>query len=219
MGKSSSHTSLLILGAGGHALSVGDAALAAGLNLIGFFSPGCDATETVLGPVFSNLDKIDFRVTAIGLGIGANFSREVAAQAMTEKFPHSKIVSIFHPNAWISPNATIAPGAVVLAQAAVGPGSYVGYGALLNTGASLDHGSSLGDYASLGPGARTGGQVCIGERTMIGIGTAIAHNTHVGHDSVVGAQSLVNQNMGNNLVAFGIPARIVRTRLRDEPYY
>lgn len=214
-----SPSNIIIVGAGGHALSVADAALSAGWTVVGFYSPDGRGPASILGPVLTSLDSLDLSDTAFALGIGTNHSRQTVAQDISKRFARTEIVSVIHATAWVSPHATVLPGAVILAYTSVGPGSTVGRGALLNNGASLDHESSLGDYASLGPGARTGGNVSIGERTMIGIQAGILHGMTVGNDCVVGAHSLVNSNLDSNIVAWGTPATIVRTRLKDDPYY
>ena len=214
-----SPSNLIIVGAGGHALSVADAALSAGWTVVGFYSPDGTGPASALGPVLSSLDPLDLSDTAFALGIGTNHSRETVAQDISKRFAQTEIVSVVHATAWVSPHATVHPGAVILAHTSVGPGSTVGRGALLNTGASLDHESSLGDYASLGPGARTGGNVSVGERTMIGIQAGILHGVTVGSDCVVGGHSFVNSDLDSNIVAWGTPATTVRTRLKDNPYY
>jgi len=214
-----SPSNLIIVGAGGHALSVGDAARSAGWTVVGFYSPDGAGLASILGPVLSSLDALDHSETAFALGIGTNHVRETVAEDISKRFAQTEIVSIIHATAWVSSHATVHPGAVILAHTSVGPGSTVGRGALLNTGASLDHESSLGDYASLGPGARTGGNVSIGDRTMIGIQAGILHGVTVGSDCVVGGHSLVNSDLDSNSVSWGTPATTVRTRLIDDPYY
>ena len=214
-----SPSNLIIVGSGGHALSVADAALSAGWTVVGFFSPEGTGPASILGPVLSSLDSLELSNTAFALGIGTNHVRETVARDISRRFAHTEIVSVVHATAWVAPHATVHPGAVILAHTSVGPGSTVGRGALLNTGASLDHESSLSDYASLGPGALTGGNVSVGERTMIGIQAGILQGVTVGSDCVVGAHSLVNSDLDSNIVAWGTPATTVRTRLKEDPYY
>ena len=214
-----SPSNLIIVGAGGHALSVGDAALSAGWTVVGFYSPDGAGPASILGPVLSSLDALDLREAAFALGIGTNHLRQTVAEDLSKQCALTDIVSVIHATAWVSSHATVHPGAVILAHTTVGPASTVGRGALLNSGASLDHESSLGEYASLGPGARTGGNVSVGERTMIGIQAGILHGVTVGSDCVVGAHSLVNSDLDSNIVAWGTPATTVRTRLKDDPYY
>jgi sugar O-acyltransferase (sialic acid O-acetyltransferase NeuD family) len=210
---------LVIIGAGGHALSVADAALSSGWASISFYSQdGAGPAESV-GPVLSTLESLDLATTACALGIGTNHEREDAWEEVRTDFPTAQLTSVIHPTAWVSPHSTVHNGAVILAHASVGPGSIIERGALLNTGASLDHDSSLGSFSSLGPGARTGGNVRIGERSMIGMQAGILHGISVGSDTVIGAHSLVNQDVENNTVAWGSPARGIRSRAREDAYY
>lgn len=213
------HSQLVVIGAGGHALSVADAALSSGWSLGGFLSSDGTGPAESLGRVFSSLESFDLGTTAIALGIGANYSREDALQGVMREWPGANLVSVVHKTAWVSPSATLHPGAVILAHASVGPASSVGLGALMNTGASVDHETLLGDFCSLGPGARTGGRVHIGPRTMIGMHASILQGVSIGSDSVIGAHAFVNEDIESNIVSWGIPARRMRSRERDDRYY
>lgn len=210
---------LIVVGAGGHAMSVADAALSSGWTLAGFYSPEDSGPASALGPVFSTLEMDVVVSHAFILGIGTNYAREIAFTRITDRFPSATFVTVVHKTAWVSAHALVHPGATILAHAAVGPGSIVGRGAILNTGASLDHESSLGNYASLGPGARTGGRVVVGDRTMIGMQASILQGISVGDDVVIGAHSLVNRDVIGNTVTWGVPGRTIRTRSRSDPYF
>ena len=212
-------TQLIIVGSGGHAVSVADAAVSSGWTVEGFYSPDGSGPVASVGPVFSSLESLDLENIALVPGIGSNHVREDALEDVVNLFPSVTVASVIHATAWVSPSATVHPGSVILAQASVGPGSVLGRGALVNTGASVDHESSLGDFASLGPGARTGGNVEIGPRTMVGMQAGILHGIAVGADTVIGAKSLVSSDIGSNVVAWGTPAKVVRSRSREDPYY
>ena len=104
------------------------------------------------------------------------------------------------------------PGSVI------GPNSQVGAFCIVNTGASLDHDSAMKDFASLAPGAVTGGRVEIGFRSAVGIGAAIKQGVVMGDDTVVGAKSYLNQDLPGGVIAYGSPAKVIRTRSPGEPY-
>lgn len=210
---------VVILGAGGHALSVADAAQSSGMAIRGLYSPESGGLRGSSFEIVSDLENIDFGSIWFALGVGTNHSREDLLTSFLSDFPRARLTTVVHATAWVSPHSTIHDGAVILAHGSVGPGSTVGLGALLNTGASLDHDSSLGSFGSLGPGARTGGHVHIGERTMVGMQAGILQGITVGSDSVIGAHSLVNQDVESNAVAWGSPARVMRSRARDDAYY
>ena len=210
---------LIIIGAGGHALSVADAAVSSGWTVEGFYSPDGSGPAVSAGAIFTSLETLDLQTIALVPGIGTNYLREDALEHVLTLFPTATVASVIHATAWVSPSATLHSGSVILAQASVGPGSVLGRGAILNSGASLDHESRIGDFGSLGPGARTGGNVQVGSRTMIGMQAGILHGIRVGADTVIGAQSLVNSCIDSNVVAWGTPAKVVRNRSREAPYY
>ncbi|MDO9484686.1 MAG: transferase, partial [Actinomycetota bacterium] len=93
-----------------------------------------------------------------------------------------------------------------------------GVGALLNTGCILEHESQLGDFASLAPRAVTGGRVSIGSRSAISIGAVLKHGLTIGEDTVVGGSSYVDRDLPSGVVAYGVPARVIRSRERGDAY-
>ena len=209
---------LILIGSGGHAGAVADAAISAGFIVIGFFDPSAGVSGTDR-KVLNSRDGTDIGATSFALGIGANYSREDAYVNIKSSFPEAGFPAIVHSSAFVSPAATLAEGVVVMGMASVGPGCVVEVGAHLNTGSSLDHDSFLGPFASLGPGARTGGNVRIAERTVIGLNTGMLQGVSVGPDTVVGAHSFVNKDMPGSTVAYGVPSAPVRQRQRDDRYY
>jgi acetyltransferase-like isoleucine patch superfamily enzyme len=56
------------------------------------------------------------------------------------------------------------------------------------------------------------GQVTLKKNCKIGSHTVIMPGVTVGENSIVGACSLVNSDIPDNVVAFGVPARVIRSR-------
>ena len=208
---------LVVLGGGGHANSVAEAAESAGFTVLKLIDASSE--ENSFEALASKIQTVNLQSTSLALGIGTNFARQCLYQAVSRKFANAKFPPILHHTAWISPTALVAGGVVALANATAGPNTSLGLGSIINTGASLDHDSQFGNFASLGPGARTGGNVTIGSRTMIGLQAGILQGRTVGEDSVVGAQSLVLEDIPSLSVAVGSPSRVIRSRERDERYY
>ena len=210
---------VVILGNGGHAKSVADAAGSAGFVVSGFLRLAGDRKPDAGSQELQSLDEIDLESTEIALGIGTNFARSRIAAEVMDSYPRARFVTVIHVTAWVSPLAKIAPGSVVLAQASVGPGAVLGFGTIMNTGSSVDHDATMDSFASLGPGARSGGDVSIGERSMVGLQAGILQGGSIGKDSVVGAHSLVIKDIPDLTVAWGVPCTPVRNRSREDPYY
>ena len=208
---------MVVIGDGGHAASVAEAAESSGFQVAGFIDIGAEAAP--MESLNSRVRELDFETTALAIGVGTNFLRAAIHAVVSSEFPAASFPYIIHQTAWLSPSAEIASGVTLLAHSSVGPNAKLGLGSLINTGASLDHDSELGAFASLGPGARTGGNVKVGSRAMIGLQAGILQGRTVGEDSVVGAQSLVLEDIPSLSVAVGSPCRVIRSRERDERYY
>ena len=210
---------IVIVGNGGHASSVSEAASSQGFQVDCLLDTSEDSSGGDFAALLSALNKFDLSSTSLVMGLGTNHLRSMAFERIQSIFPEARFPVVIHSSAWVSPTASLGQGAVVLAQASVGSGSTLGVGALINTGASLDHDSTLSDFASLGPGARTGGNTLIGPRTMLGLQAGILQGRTIGEDTVVGAHSLVIENIPPLSVAIGTPCRVTRSREWDENYY
>jgi len=156
--------------------------------------------------------------SAFIVAIGENFARYRVLTREMARCPDLEPYRAVHPSAVLARDAVIGPGSIVLAGVVVGNGCRVGTGALLGTRASLDHDCVLGDFASLAPGVTTGGHVEVGNRTALGLGANVIHGVTIGADTVVGAGALVVDDLVERVVAYGVPARVARSREQDEPY-
>jgi len=73
-------------------------------------------------------------------------------------------------------------------------------------------------FSSLAPGVHCGGRVQIGERAAVGLGASVVQHVRVGADTVVGAGAVVLDSLPPQVVAHGVPARVVRSRSPLEAY-
>jgi acetyltransferase-like isoleucine patch superfamily enzyme len=62
----------------------------------------------------------------------------------------------------------------------------------------------------------TAGKVVLKENCKIGSHSTILPGVAIGRNSIIGAHSLVNANIPNNVVAFGVPAKVVRKLNNNE---
>ena len=210
---------LVVLGSGGHALTVAEAAETTGREVSRYIDVHPDDYRSGFSSVLYEIARSGLASGLFVLGIGSNHIRAKLHERVSQVHPGALFPPIFHSTAWVSPSARIEAGAILLAHASAGHKARMGVGSLINTGGSLDHNSTLGDYGSLGPGARTGGNVAVGARTMVGLQAGILHGRSVGDDTVIGAQSLVLEDIPGLCVAYGSPCSVVRERQRDDNYY
>lgn len=155
---------------------------------------------------------------AFVVAIGDNATRGGLLDRLSNSCPELSIISVVHAAATVARDALIGEGSIILAGVVVGNGCMVGRGVLLGTRSSIDHDCVIEDYASLAPGVTTGGTVRIGRATALGVGANVLHGVTIGPDTVIGAGALVLGAIPARVVAYGVPARVVRARDTGQPY-
>jgi len=214
-----------IIGSSGHARVVIDIIREEGkYSIAGLIDSSKTVGQKALGlPVLGRETDLPLLMNKYGfhrviIAVGDNFVRSEIARRLSLISSELRFISAVHPRAIVSQDVSIGYGSVVMAGSTLSPGSTLGHFCIVNTQASVDHDSILMDYSSLAPGVITGGNCRIGKMSAICIGTVLVHGTHVGEHSVVGAGSLVLASIESFVVAYGRPAKVVRTRLPGEKY-
>lgn len=105
-----------------------------------------------------------------------------------------------------------------MAGAVINPGTVIGHHYIVNTCAVIDHDCELEEFASVGPRAVLAGRVPLGRLAAVGVGAAVIEHTIVGAGTIVEGGSVVVRGLPPNVVAMGVPARVVRTREPNERY-
>ena len=90
-------------------------------------------------------------------------------------------------------------------------GAEIGEASIINTKSSGDHECILGDGVHIAPGVTLCGCVKIGSYTMISAGAVVVlPRIGIGPNVLVGAGSVVIRDLPDNVVAIGVPAKVVR---------
>jgi sugar O-acyltransferase (sialic acid O-acetyltransferase NeuD family) len=152
------------------------------------------------------------------IAIGDNGARAEVAGRIAGAAPEFGYVMVIHPAAEIARQVTVGEGSVILAGGVINAGARVGRHCYVSAKASLDHDSEMADFASLGPGATVGGNVRIGTGSAIALGANVIHGIRVGAHTVIGAGATVVRDIPERVVAYGVPARVVRARVPGEKY-
>lgn len=121
-----------------------------------------------------------------------------------------ELATAIHPSATLAADVSVGAGTVVAAGAVVNPGAKIGENVIVNTSASVDHDSVVEDGAHISPGAHLAGAVFVGRGAWVGIGAAVVGRTKVGAGSIIGAGAVVVDDVPEGVVAYGVPARVVR---------
>ncbi|HEX2698158.1 MAG TPA: acetyltransferase [Anaerolineales bacterium] len=152
------------------------------------------------------------------IAIGDNWMRHRVAEKIKALAADFEFISTAHPSAQIARGVSIGRGTVIMAGAIINSESKVGDFCILNTKSSLDHDGLMEDFSSLAPGVTTGGHVHIGAFSAISLGANIIHGRTIGVHTVIGAGALVQEDIPDHCVAYGIPAKVIRQREEGEKY-
>lgn len=199
-------TRLVLYGAGGHAGVVLSVARSSGLKLNFVFADDMSGAKafatkkalTAVGPEVLSVADNKFH-----LAIGKNLAR----QAIVERFPLLHWFSIRHPSAIVADDAQISHGVFIGAGAIVQTGAKIGRHVIVNTGAIVEHDCVVGDYSHVAPGSVLSGEVVLGEGVLIGAGATVMKGRGVEAWTEIGAGAVVVKDVVGFKTATGIPAR------------
>lgn len=152
------------------------------------------------------------------IAIGDNYTRYKLVNEITQVQSNFEFVNAIHPSVIFGKNVTIGNGCVIMAGVIINNDCQIGNHSFIATKSSIDHDSTIGAYSSLSPGVTTGGRVTVGFCTAIGIGATVLHYMNIGSNCMVGASSLVNKDVVDNSVVYGVPIKFIKFRNPDDKY-
>lgn len=191
---------LMLVGGGGHAKVVADAAWAAGIALAGFVDDDPDAAV----PGLDRLGGLDRAREPWLLCIGDVRTRMGVLASL-----RGVAGNVTHPSAVVSEGASISAGVFVGPRAVVNAHAQIGEHAIINTGAIVEHDARVGRGTHVAPGAILCGAVRVGEGCLIGAGAVLLPGVEVGDHSIVGAGAAVTGAVPVRCRAVGVPARVL----------
>jgi UDP-N-acetylbacillosamine N-acetyltransferase len=164
-------------------------------------------SKPILGgeEILENIKKLS--VNKMILGFGDCKARLILWERMKEL--GFQFITAIHPNSVISHSSDIGEGTVVMAGAIVNPGSRIGKNVILNTNSCVEHDCIIEDGCHICPGVTIGGHTNIRKGTWIGIGSIIKDHLDIGNNVLIGAGSNVINNIEDNSMVYGNPARII----------
>jgi len=198
---------LIIIGAGGHARVVIDAAIKAEYSILGIIDVNFTGSpEKIMGydvigdySVLTNYPKDS---TCVFIAIGENSQREKFFNKVIED--GFNIPVIIHPTAIISDNMEIDGGSFVNAGAIINAKAQIMTGSIINTGAIIDHEVIIGKFCHIAPGVCISGRTKVGNHSFIGTGASVIDKISIGNNVIIGAGSIIIKDIESETKVVGV---------------
>lgn len=208
---------ILVLGHGGHAISLVDILEREKLyNVAGYVVNNDEAEEGWNYPIIGRDEDLEdlyrkgITNAAIGIGyLGKGNLRETLYD-MLKKIGY-KVPVICDPSAIVSEHATIQEGSFIGKGAIINSGAVIGKGCIINSGAIVEHDCYVNDFSHISVGSVLCGEVQIGSASFIGANATIIQGVVIQRNSIVGAGAVVTENIMEKSIAAGVPAKIIKS--------
>ncbi len=162
----------------------------------------------VLGPIEA-VAKIS-PAPAVALGVGFPRVKRKVVEKIKALAPSAFFPVLVHPTAVLGRGVCLGEGTVVTAGVILTVDINIGSYVLLNLLTTVGHDAVVGDYATLYVNVNLAGYSKIGNGVEMGTGSVVIPGKSVGEGSVVGAGAVVVKDIPSNVVAVGVPAKVIR---------
>jgi sugar O-acyltransferase (sialic acid O-acetyltransferase NeuD family) len=204
---------IYILGAGGLGREVLNIYIDAGRDseVAGFLEENCQAIDSIVEgkPVqdVSILNNLDRASTKLICAIGTPLRKRLIDHTRNLGFDYDTIV---HPKITKSQGVVLGEGIIISAANNISCQITMDDYVILNGSCTLGHDVRIGKYTTISLGVLISGRVSIGDKCFIGVGAVIVDRVKIGNKSFIGAGAVVTEDIPDNVLAYGVPARPVR---------
>lgn len=119
---------------------------------------------------------------------------------------------VVSPTAILDSSIKIGEGTVIMPGCIVNVDSFIGKNCIINTAVVIEHDCRIGNHCHIAPGVHLSGGVRIGDLSFVGIGSTVIQGIKIGKNVTIGAGSVVTDDIPDNAVVVGNPARITKIK-------
>jgi sugar O-acyltransferase (sialic acid O-acetyltransferase NeuD family) len=178
----------ILIGAGGHAKAVAEAATATIGDIVAYVDP--QAADWLNARQIADDARVAAGDQAIIIGLGGVTTAQLRNrlklfESYLDRGHRAPVV--VHPQAHVSSAAHLESGVIVLAGAIVQPGAILARGVIVNTRAVVEHDCTVGAGSHIAPGAIVLGACNIGSCVVVGAGAVVLPGVTIDDEKLVPA--------------------------------
>lgn len=194
---------IILIGAGGHALSCIDVIEQGNkYNIHGLVGLKDEVGRKINGyDVIATQDELvtlskDFRYAFIAIGQIKNVKLRIDLyeSVLNTGF---KIPSIISPQSFISRTVQIGEGTIIMNGVILNSGVRIGNNCIINSKALIEHGTQVADHCHISTGAILNGDCIVESKSFVGSGAIVKHGITIKTSSLVNMGQIVTKNFDN----------------------
>ena len=194
---------IILIGAGGHALSCIDVIEQENkYNIHGLVGLKDEVGKKISGyDVIATQDELvdlskDFRYAFIAIGQIKNVKLRIDLyeSVLNTGF---KIPSIISPQSFISRTVQIGEGTIIMNGVILNSGVRIGNNCIINSKALIEHGTQVADHCHISTGAILNGDCVVESKSFVGSGAVVKHGITIKTSSFVNMGQIVTKNFDN----------------------
>jgi len=152
--------------------------------------------------------------TAVFVPIGNNKTR-LHILRLSESLGY-QTPGFIHPDVQIHHSIKLGKSVYILPSTSIMPHTIIEDYVMISMGVNIAHHTVIGMGSFLSQGVNVGASINIGENSFLGIASTIMTGIKgIGSNTIVGAGAVVIKDLPENVVAAGVPAKIIKQNVHD----
>ena len=187
---------IIVVGCGGHAVSVIEVCRSSEWNVIGLVKRDNEANRVINGVETigsdEDLGRIRTHVNFAAIGIGQIKSPEPRKQIFDKLISlQFSVPIIVARSSTVSPHAELAVGCVVHHNCFVNSNARIGDNTIINSGSIVEHDVQIGQHCHISTGVIINGSASIGQGSFVGSGSVVYQNAKIPEFAIIPAGTIV----------------------------
>ena len=210
--------SVILIGGGGHAKAIIEIiTMRKEYHIVGITDNNSGKKDNSISgiPIIGNDENLQthfqkgVKQAFITLGSVADTRARIKLYKMLKEIGF-ELINVIHPSTIIADSLTMGSGNALMAGSIINAHTTLGSNCIINTGAIIEHDCIIEDHVHVATGAKLAGNVKVKEGAHVGIGAIVKQSITIGKRAIVGAGAVVLENIPDNVVCTGIPARVIK---------
>ena len=147
----------------------------------------------------------------ICIAVGEPYLREILWKKVEAK--GYNFASLIHPSVMIRGNVSIGKGVFIKENVLISCDAVVEDNVCITSMSCLGHNVKIGKHSFLAAQVALAGGSSVGDVTFLGIHATVREQTHVGNRTIVGQGASVMNDIPDNVIVMGNPARVMQKNI------